>query len=79
MRRDGDVTRGRAIFFAADKAGCAQCHSVDGSGNKAGPDLFAVGDKFPRRELIDAIIEPNLTIAVGYEATLIETKSGDSS
>ena len=77
-RRDGDATRGRAIFFDADKAACAQCHSVDGTGSKAGPDLELVGDKFPRRELIDAILDPNATIAVGYEATLVETAKGES-
>ena len=78
LRRDGDAARGRAIFFSTEKAACAQCHSLDGSNSKAGPDLFAIGDKFPRRELIDAILEPNAAIAVGYEATLIETTRGES-
>ena len=45
---------------------------------KAGPDLFTVGDRFPRRELITAILEPSETIAVGYGATLLETKSGET-
>jgi len=39
---------------------------VDGSSSKAGPDLFAVGDKFPRRDLIRAVLEPSAEIAVGY-------------
>lgn len=78
VKREGDAERGKAIFFETGKAGCAQCHSVDGSASKAGPDLFAVGDKFPRRDLIDAILEPNAIIATGYEATVIETKSGES-
>jgi len=37
---------GSFSFRAADV--CANCHSVDGSSAKAGPDLFAAGDKFPR-------------------------------
>ena len=78
MRRDGNAQRGREIFFAPGKAACAQCHSSDGSGGKAGPDLFAVGDKFPRRELIDAILDPNAAIAIGYGATIVETNSGET-
>jgi putative heme-binding domain-containing protein len=77
MRRDGDVRRGRELFLAEEKTACSKCHSVDGSAGKAGPDLFAAGDKFPRRELIAAILEPSAAIAVGYGATTVETKSGE--
>ena len=77
-RRDGNSERGRIVFFAADKAGCALCHSVDGSNAAAGPDLSAIGDKLGRRELIEAVLEPNAAIAVGYESTLVETVSGET-
>ena len=73
---DGNPVRGREMFFS-EKASCAKCHTVDGSAAKAGPDLSAVGDKFPRRELISSILEPSADIAVGYGATLVETKSGE--
>ncbi|HEY0549882.1 MAG TPA: PQQ-dependent sugar dehydrogenase, partial [Verrucomicrobiae bacterium] len=56
---------------------CAKCHSVDGRNGKAGPDLLAVGDKFPRRELIRAVLEPSAEIAVGYGTTIVETKLGE--
>jgi putative heme-binding domain-containing protein len=36
-----------------------------------------VGDKFPRRELIQAILEPSSTIAVGYGTTVVELKNGE--
>src|SRR5262249_4843061 len=55
----------------------SKCHSVDGTASKAGPDLFAAGDKFPRPELIAAVLEPSASIAVGYGATIVETKSGE--
>ena len=77
MRRDGSVSRGKAIFENELKAACAKCHSVDGSSGRAGPDLFAIGDKFPRRELIRSILEPSAAIAVGYATTTIETRSGE--
>lgn len=78
MRREGNVARGRALFAAGEKTACALCHTVDGAGGKAGPDLFAIGDKFPRRELIAAVLEPSATIAVGYGATTLETKAGET-
>ena len=54
------------------------CHSVDGSANKAGPDLFAVGDKFGRRDLVDAVLNPSATISPGYGTVIVETKTGTS-
>lgn len=51
----------------------------DGKGGKAGPDLFAVGDQFPRGEIIDSTLRPSARIAVGYSTTIIETQSEDTS
>src|SRR5260221_12871783 len=77
IRHDGVVDRGRQLFTNEQTTACAKCHSVDGTSSKAGPDLASIGDKFPRWELIRAILEPSATIAVGYGATTIETGSGD--
>src|SRR5690242_13225540 len=74
---DGDVSRGRELFNNEQRLGCAKCHSVDGTSSKAGPDLYAVGDKFPRSELIRAVLEPSAEIAIGYGTTIVETRSGD--
>jgi putative heme-binding domain-containing protein len=77
MGREGDASRGKAIFNDETRAGCVKCHTVDGSAGKAGPDLLSIGDKFPRRELIQAILEPSAAIAVGYGATTIELNDGN--
>src|SRR5882757_2581636 len=77
MSHDGNSARGRDLFFAEDKGSCFKCHNIDGTSGRAGPDLFAVGEKFPRSELIQSILEPSAAIAVGYGATTVETKSGD--
>jgi putative heme-binding domain-containing protein len=74
---DGNVGRGRELFNDERRLACAKCHSVDGRGNQAGPDLFAVGDKFPRAELIRAVLEPSTEIAVGYGTTIVKMKSGE--
>jgi putative heme-binding domain-containing protein len=77
LNREGNPARGRELFNDEQRLACAKCHSVDGTSSKAGPDLFAVGDKFPRRELIRAIQEPSADIAIGYGTTIVETKAGD--
>src|SRR6185369_6272934 len=77
LRNEGNAARGRDLFGKDARIICIKCHSIDGSSDKAGPDLSAVGDKFPRRELIDAILKPSAAIAVGYGTTVVETKSGE--
>ncbi len=74
---EGSPSRGKEIFLSEERAACTKCHVTDGSAAKAGPDLFAAGDKFPRGELINAILEPSSAIAVGYGTTVIETRSGE--
>jgi putative heme-binding domain-containing protein len=76
QEHQGDADRGREIFFDEQQAACATCHSVDGSGSGPGPDLFAVGYKFDREELIEAVLEPSAELAVGYETTVVRTKAG---
>jgi putative heme-binding domain-containing protein len=74
---DGNPADGKELFFS-DRLSCTKCHTIDQSSAKAGPDLYAVGDKFPRRELIQAILEPSANIAIGYGSTRVETKDGDN-
>ncbi len=77
LLREGDPVRGRELFQSEQRLACTRCHTVDGTAGRAGPDLFAIGDKFGRRELIDAVLNPSASIAVGYNTTTIETKSGE--
>lgn len=79
MGRAGEAGRGRELFNNGQRALCAMCHSVDGTSDKAGPDLSTIGDKFPRRGLVDAILEPSAAIAIGYGTTIVETNGGEAS
>jgi putative heme-binding domain-containing protein len=74
-RNEGVVARGKELFNNEQKTSCVRCHTVDGSSSRAGPDLSFIGDKFPRRDLITAVLEPSAAIAVGYDSTTIVTKS----
>ncbi|MBA3482752.1 MAG: PQQ-dependent sugar dehydrogenase [Pirellulales bacterium] len=76
MRHQGDARRGKSLFQNEKIAACTKCHTVDGSRQGAGPDLFAVGDKFERRDLITAVLEPSSRIAVGYGSTIVQTDAG---
>jgi len=77
LLKTGDSSRGKALFLDQERLACTRCHSIDGTASKAGPDLFAVGDKFGRREIIEAVLTPSATIAVGYSTTTVTTRSGD--
>ena len=44
---------------------------------RPGRILFAVGDKFGRRDLVDAVLMPSATISPGYGTMIVETKAGD--
>ncbi len=70
LLQEGDIGRGKSAF-ASDRLSCAKCHSIDGTKNKAGPDLFAVGEKFGRREIIESVLTPSIRIAEGYETTVL--------
>ena len=77
LAHEGDPLRGKALFSDAQRLACSRCHSEDGNGGMAGPDLFGVGDKFGRREIIEAVLAPSATIAPGYSTTTVETKAGE--
>ena len=77
LTHEGDVAHGAKLFADELKPGCAKCHSIDGKASKAGPDLFAAGDKFGRRDLVDAVLLPSATIAPGYGTVIVETKAGE--
>jgi putative heme-binding domain-containing protein len=77
LTHEGDVARGATLFADEQRLGCAKCHSLDGRAGKAGPDLFAIGDKFGRRDLVDAVLRPSATISPGYGTVIVELKAGE--
>ena len=78
MTHQGDPARGATLFADRQRLACTLCHATDGKGGKAGPDLFSIGDKFGRRELIESVLSPSATIAVGYSTTVLKTRSGEA-
>ena len=71
----GAVPAGRQVFFGR-KASCSACHRVGQEGGKIGPDLSKVGERRSPRDLLEAVVLPNSSIARGYESHAIRTTDG---
>ncbi|HTI72814.1 MAG TPA: PQQ-dependent sugar dehydrogenase [Candidatus Limnocylindria bacterium] len=76
LTHEGDVAHGKQLFSDEQKLACIKCHSTDGSASKAGPDLFAVGDAFGRRDIVDSILTPSAVISPGYGTVIATMKDG---
>ncbi len=76
MLADGDIQRGRELFFGNKKAICATCHAVQGQGGQIGPDLTRIGAIRAPRDLLEAIVLPSVSFARGYEPFNLVTDDG---
>ncbi len=65
----GDTARGREFYEAKS---CHRCHD----GAAVGPDLAGVVERFARRDLFLAIVDPDRTVSERYRGTLIQTHGG---
>jgi putative heme-binding domain-containing protein len=73
-----DFARGQRVFT---EAMCAQCHLFAGTGGQAkggavGPDLTAVGSRFSRKDVLEAIIEPSKAMSEQYASFIFTMKDG---
>lgn len=71
----GDSERGRILFRDAL---CSRCHRVGIRGAAVGPDLTFVGRRFSRRDILESVLSPNLSVAEQYRQEAIETHSGQT-
>lgn len=65
----GDADAGREVFFNHTAAQCVRCHTINGSGGTAGPDLSKVVTRNPmktREHLLESLVLPNAKIAAGF-------------
>jgi cytochrome c oxidase cbb3-type subunit 3 len=61
----GDPLRGRILFEGKGK--CQNCHMIDGSGGRLGPDLSDVGWQRAPRYLRESILDPSEEISPSTE------------
>ena len=71
----GDPLRGRAVF-EGQRTSCITCHAVQGRGGRIGPDLSTTGARRTTRDLLEAILYPNSSLARGFETFAVLTNDG---
>jgi putative heme-binding domain-containing protein len=70
----GDPSDGAESY---EKAFCATCHTFGPLGREYGPDLTTVGQRFSRRDLVEAVIHPSKTISDIWMAEEITKTNGE--
>jgi putative heme-binding domain-containing protein len=76
LKGKGKPDRGRALFADLKGLACTKCHAVGKQGGTVGPELSSVGAKYPRDELIAAVLYPSAKISSGYEPTIFAFADG---
>ena len=67
----GDPTAGVVVFRNV----CGQCHKIYGEGQEVGPEVTLNG-RGSYDQLLSNVLDPNLVIGPGYQATTIATTDG---
>jgi putative heme-binding domain-containing protein len=70
--RRGDAARGQEVFRRV----CSGCHRIGDIGSEVGPDLVNLGGRLTKGYLLTQILDPNASIAAGYEEYIVETGDG---
>jgi hypothetical protein len=66
LRAGGDPVRGKRIFESNGQSECVRCHTVNGHGGTAGPNLSGIGASHPVDYLVESVVEPGKVVAPGY-------------
>ncbi len=72
----GSAERGRKLFFERTDVSCVRCHKAAGNGGEVGPDLSKIGAEKAREYLLEAMVDPNKTIAKGFESVTLSLDDG---
>ncbi|VTR95451.1 heme-binding protein : Membrane-bound dehydrogenase domain protein OS=Pirellula staleyi (strain ATCC 27377 / DSM 6068 / ICPB 4128) GN=Psta_0686 PE=4 SV=1: GSDH: HEAT_2: Cytochrom_C [Gemmata massiliana] len=75
----GDADAGRDVFFNHTAAQCVRCHTINGSGGTAGPDLTKVVARNPvktREHLLESLVLPSAKIAPGFGTVTLALADG---
>jgi putative membrane-bound dehydrogenase-like protein len=70
----GDASLGEQVFT---RAGCVACHTVRADDPLKGPFLGNIATIYKRRELAEAVLIPNKSLAQGFVANRFEFKDGE--
>ncbi|MEO8353709.1 MAG: c-type cytochrome [Chthoniobacteraceae bacterium] len=68
-----NLERGKEIYASTQ---CASCHLFHGGKGNVGPDLSAVGQRFQRRDILEAILDPSKAISEQYASVAFTMNDG---
>jgi putative heme-binding domain-containing protein len=66
--KSSSPSRGAQAFHDAQ---CINCHRFNGKGERIGPDLSTVSQRFTRKEILESIIYPNQVVSDQYASKLV--------
>lgn len=70
----GDPRRGRLLYMS--RGSCSDCHRLNGSGGRIGPDLSDLGWRRAPEHIRASIAEPSAAIDGSYRTVEVRTESG---
>ncbi len=73
MKTKGDVATGEMLFT---RQGCVGCHTVSADQPLRGPFLGNIATLYRRKELAEAVLIPNKSIAQGFASSQFDMKDG---
>jgi putative heme-binding domain-containing protein len=72
----GNLDRGRVVFFQTAGVQCALCHKIGSVGGAVGPDLSEIGKKYDRAKILESILDPSKDIEPAYVSHAVALKDG---
>ncbi len=72
----GNAKAGSDLYYGAGM--CSGCHKIRGSGGVLGPDLTNIGAVRRLDQIHESLVDPNATIADGFEAVRLAVSGGGS-
>jgi putative heme-binding domain-containing protein len=73
LQLSADFNLGKIVF----QKNCLVCHQLGKAGESFGPDLTSIKNRRPASIMSD-ILDPNLSIADGFDLWIVELKNGES-
>lgn len=71
----GDPASGKTLFFG--KAGCSECHMMNGEGGFLGSDLTGYAHSHSAADIRDAITDPNKNLSRQQKTVSVVTRDGE--
>ena len=72
----GDPQAGKQLFSNRTDLSCVRCHLTANAADRVGPALDDVGSRLTSHEILQSIVEPNATLAKGFESVVVALRDG---